>query len=162
MRALAGLGAVVFLYLALIPGGLIYSTLDSACAGEGCESSLGSRIAFTAIYGVCLVAVLGTAALFANYALTGALSAEARLSRAMALTGAVIGAALFVLFTVAFPIGGAIALLLAAVGYLTVRLLRERSGEDAPGDSIDPTTNGHHSGNGHRSEALRGTARPPR
>lgn len=154
MRFLAALGALLFLYLAIIPAGLIYSTLDSACAGGACETSVLSRVLFTALYGACLLAIVGTAGLFAAYAVRGTLETQQRLPRAMALTGSVVGIALFVLFAVAFPLGGAVALALAAGGYLGVRVHARRGQEAEPGS--DPSGNGHprlngHSENGHRT-----------
>ncbi|HKJ36246.1 MAG TPA: hypothetical protein VKA36_06740 [Solirubrobacterales bacterium] len=149
MRVLAGIGAFVFLYLALIPAGLIYSTLDSACAGPGCESSTAAKVAFTAIYSLCLIAVLGTAALFAGYAATGSATAAHRLPRALAATGGVIGAALFVLFAVAFPLGGAVALALALLGFAAVRTHRGSASEPAAARrSLGPLPDREHTGNG--------------
>lgn len=164
MRVLAGLGALLFLYLAIIPAGLIYSTLDSACAGAACETSVVSRVGFTVLYGACLAAILGTAGLFAHYAASGREEAQSRLPRALALTGSIVGAALFVLFLVAFPVAGASVLALALAGYLGVRIAgRDQGRQDEPPDGglhlgpPQPSGNGRHSGNGHR--ALRGSRR---
>jgi hypothetical protein len=158
VRVLVGIGALLFLYLALIPAGLIYSTLDSACAGEACETSVASKVAFSLLYAACLVAVLGTAALFAHYAATGSPAAQRRIPRALGLTGAVIGAALFALFLVAFPLGGAVALGLALASFFLIRL-RSRGHEDstssAParlGPLPEPESSGNGaSGNGNRT-----------
>lgn len=165
MRLLAGLGALFFAYLALIPAGLVYSTLESACAGGSCETSLLSKVGFTILYSVCLAAVLGTAGLFAAYAVTGRVEPLGRLPPALAVTAAVIGTAVFVLFFVAFPLGGGVALAAAALGYTGVRLRMRGEGGRRGGDGggggsperlapIDPqpSSNGH-STNGH--EALR-------
>jgi len=138
MRLLCGFGALALLYLALIPIGLIYSTVDSACAGPGCESSTLLRLAFTVIYAACGASLLGTAALFASYALGGGLRAERRLPGALALTGIVVGTATFSLFLIAFPAGGMFALSLAAATYLMVRV----TGRGGASDSRDPSTNG--------------------
>ena len=144
MRALSGLAALVFLYLALIPAGLIYSTVDSACAGSGCETSIPSRVLFTVVYATCLAALLGTAGVFAHHAATGAIETQHRLPRALALTGIVIGIALIVLFSFAYPLGGAIAVALAAAAYLLVRRQARRGGD--PGAEISAVAggNGHH------------------
>ena len=128
MRVLAALGALLFLYLAIIPAGLIYSTFDSACDGDACETTLLSQIFFTALYGACLAAILGTAGLFAAYAARGTLETQQRLPRALAVTGSVVGIAVFALFVLAFPLGGAIALTLAVAGYALVRLKAARDG----------------------------------
>lgn len=135
MRVLAGLAALLFAYLALIPGGLIFSVWDSACSGGGCETSLTSRVAFTLIYGLCLVAVAGTAAAFAAHAFRGTLESQERLPRALAGSAVVIGGATFVLFCVAFPLGGAIAAALAGAGFAALRLCgRERGGTRGPAE----------------------------
>ena len=131
MRVLAAIGALLFAYLALIPGGLILSVWDSACSGGSCETSLLSRLAFTVLYGLCLAAVLGSAAAFAGHALRGTLAGQERLSRALLVSAFVIGGATFILFCVAYPLGGALAGAVAAAGYTALRL-RGR-GEDRPG-----------------------------
>lgn len=150
VRVLAGIGALLFLYLALIPAGLVYSTLDSACAGEGCETSVASRVAFSLLYAACLVAVLGTAALFAHYAATGSPAAQRRLPRALGATGAVIGTVLFVLFFVAFPLGGAVALGLASASFVLIRLggRGDGGGRPAPPVRLTPLPDRERSGNG--------------
>ena len=122
MRVLAAIGALLFAYLALIPGGLIFSVWDSACSGGSCETSLLSRVAFTLLYGLCLAAVLGTAALFADHALRGTLATQQRLPRALLGTAFVAGGATFVLFCVAYPLGGAVAGGVAGVGYVALRV----------------------------------------
>jgi hypothetical protein len=140
VRFLAGLGALLFAYLALIPGGLIFSVWDDACSGGECESSLFSRIAFTLLYGACLAAVLGTAAAFAHHALRGTFETQERLARAMMISAFVVGGATFVLFCVAVPLGGAIAGAIAAGGYLLLRLRQRR--EDTPAGGVE-RVNGH-------------------
>ena len=147
MRVLSGLAALVFGYLALIPAGLIYSTLDSACAGPGCETSIPSRVLFTLIYSACLAALLGTAGVFAHHAATGTIETQRRLPRALALTGIVVGISLVVLFVFAFPLGGAVAVAVAAAAYLGLRL-HSRSSTDA-GTEIAAVARGNgHSSNG--------------
>ena len=155
MRVISGLGAALFLYLALIPAGLIYSTLDSACSAAACETSVLSRVLFTALYAVCLAALLVTAALFADHAARGTPAAQQRLPRALAVTGSIAGIAVFALFLVAFPVPASVALAIAGAGYGLVRLSQSRQPPAPP----DPATNGH-SSNGHR--ALPSLRRPPR
>lgn len=140
MRVLSGLAAILFLYLALIPAGLVGSTVDSACAGGGCETSLVSRVGFSLLYGACAIALVGSALLFANHAIRYTARSQERLVRFLAPTGAVVGATLFILFFVAFPIGGLVAL--AVAGAVLAALLRRRSRTREP----DVSGNGHHEG----------------
>lgn len=150
MRVLCGFGAVVLLYLAVIPVGLTYSTFDSACAGPGCESSTLLRLALAVIYVACAAALLGSAALFAAYAARGGLGAQRRLPRALAVSGGVIGIATFGLFLIAYPVGGAFALAPALATYLLVRRSGRRRVEASSGGS--PNGHGGHAPavNGHR------------
>ena len=142
MRVLAAIGALLFAYLALIPGGLLVSVWDSACSGGSCETSLFSRLAFTVLYGLCLVAVLGSAAAFAGHALRGTLASQERLSRALLASAFVIGGATFVLFCVAYPLGGALAGAIAAAGYAALRL-RGRDEEPPAPHVPELRTNGN-------------------
>ena len=140
VRFLAGLGALLFAYLALIPAGLIFSVWDDACSGPGCESSLLSRIGFTLLYGICLAAVLGTAAAFADHALRGTHATQERLRSAMTVSAFAVGGVTFVLFCIAVPLGGTIAAAVAATGYVLLRLHGRR--EDAPSVGAE-RVNGH-------------------
>lgn len=151
MRVLSGIAALFFVYLALIPGGLIFSVWDSACSGGGCETSLLSRIAFTLLYGLCLAVVLGTAALFANHAVRGTLESQERLPTALLISAFVTGGATFVLFCVAYPLDGAAAGGLAGAGYLALRM-RGRDGSGGGAGGGEPgRLNGHRPAvNGHR------------
>ena len=143
MRLLAGLAALLFAYLALIPGGLIFSVWDSACAGGDCETSLLSRLLFTLLYALCLVAVLGNAVLFAAHAARGTLESQERLPRALGASAFVVGGASFVLFWVAYPLGGTIAAGLAAAAYVALRLRgRDRDG-GSDGAAAAARVNGH-------------------
>jgi len=90
------------------------------------------------LFNVPIHRAVGTAALFAAYALGGGLRAERRLPGALALTGIVVGTATFSLFLIAFPAGGMFALSLAAATYLIVRV----TGGGGASDSRDPSTNG--------------------
>lgn len=121
MRVLALIGALAFLYLAIIPAGLIHSTVDSACAGEGCATSTISRVGFTTLYGLCLAALLTSAGLFVAHAVRNTHASQERLLRGLANTGAIVGGALFALFAVAFPLGAAVAFALAAPAYVAIR-----------------------------------------
>jgi hypothetical protein len=139
VRILSGIGAALFVYLALIPAGAIGSLLDSSCAGEGCETSALSKLAFTALYGACLGALLLAAGAFAAYAGSGRRRAQERQARALALAGGVVFVTLFVLFAVAFPGPAAVALLIAGGCYLALTRLARRRQEP------DPRSNGHRS-----------------
>lgn len=143
MRVLAGFGALLFAYLALIPGGLVFSVWDSACSGGSCETSLFSRLAFTVLYGLCLAAVLGTAALFADHALRGTLASQERLPRALLVSAFVIGGATFVLFCVAYPVGGALAAAVAALGYAALWLRGRDTKEPPASHAPELRTNGN-------------------
>lgn len=158
MRVLAAIGTIGFLYLAVIPAGLVYSTLDSACAGQGCETSTASKVALTAIYGACLVAVLGTAALFAAHAASGSHRSQERLVRGLTVSAKVIGLALLALFTIAFPLGAAIALAAAGGGFAVVHRLADRARRRIPG----PGANGPGSLNGRSLDGGAGGERLPR
>lgn len=131
---------MLFAYLALIPAGLIFSVWDDACSGGGCESSLLSRLAFTALYAICLAAVLGTGAAFAHHALRGTLASQERLQRTMTVAAFVVGGVTFVLFCIAVPLGGAIAAAIAATGFVLLRH-RGRRPEVVPGGA--ERVNGH-------------------
>lgn len=143
VRILSGLGALFFVYLALIPGGLIGSTLDSSCAGSGCETSLLSKVAFTAIYGLCGLALVGVAAALANHTLRGTVATERRVQRGLAGAAVIFAGSAFALFAFVYPIAGGVGLLLAAVIYLTLKRL------ERPTREPDPRRSGH-SRNGHR------------
>ncbi len=149
MRVLCGLGALVFLYLAVIPSGLIYSTLDSACAGPGCEVSTVSQILLIVLYGACALALLGTALVFTDYALRARPGAERRIGRALRLAALVIGIALFLMFSAAYPLGGAIATGLAAITWGWIWIV-DRDRDRGGGPDHGAATNGHDA-NGHRA-----------
>lgn len=120
MRFLAAIGALVFLYLALIPAALLWSTLDSACAGEGCEASVASSALFTLLYAGCVVALLGTAALFTHHAFSGSLVTQQRVPRGLAASMALIAVTTFALFAFAYPRGALIALFVAASAFVVL------------------------------------------
>lgn len=126
MRVLSAIGSIFFLYLAVIPAVLIYSLLDSACAGEGCESSVLTQVALTVAYLACVIALIGSSALFANHARLYTFRSQEQLQRWLALTGGVVGSATFLLFTIAFPVAAMVALAVASVAYLMIRRNRDR------------------------------------
>ncbi len=130
MRFVAALGALVFLYLALIPGGLLLSTLDSACAGEGCDSSPAASAFFSFLYTACLITLVGTAGLFAHHAVRGSIETQQRLPRGMAASMAVIALTTFSLFAFAWPLGALLALLVAASAFAVLVARRHIEGVD--------------------------------
>jgi hypothetical protein len=120
VRIISAVGAALFVYLAVIPAGLIFATLDSACAGPACETSVLSRIVFTLVYAACAVAILATAGLLARYTALGTPEVQRQLPRALAVTGFAIGGCAFLLFALAEPAGGLVAAALGGGTYLAV------------------------------------------
>ena len=145
MRILSGLGAMTFLYLAVIPSGLIYSTLDSACAGPGCEVSTLAQVLLSALYATCALVLLGAAAAFADHALHGHLETQQRLPRVLTASALVIGIALFAMFSAAYPLGGAIAALLAAItgGWIWLLSCARTGPQQVPDAGSITGANGH-------------------
>jgi hypothetical protein len=132
MRVIAGLGAVLFAYLALIPGGLVFATLDNSC--DGCGEDLAVAIVLTAAYVLCFLGLLVAALSLARYALHPGSEEGSRVGTALAIAAALTGLTLFALFVVAFPIGG---VAIAAIGAGLYLWLRARPGPP------DPRSNGH-------------------
>jgi hypothetical protein len=145
---LSALAAILFLYLALIPGGLIVFTLDSACAGEACETSVPAGVVLTVLYGLCLVALLAAAALFAGHARRMTVASQERLVRFLPVVGAVVGVTLYALFLVASPLYALVALALAVAAYVALRLRR------GGGRGADVSGNGSLSTNGRGGDRL--------
>lgn len=137
MRFLSGLGAALFAYLTLIPAGLIGSTIDSSCAGAGCESSVLVRIGFTLAYALCAVALLVVAAALAHNAVRGTAETQERAQRSLALAAVIVGVATFGLLTLSFPVGGGVLFVIAAAIYLSLRCYGRTPKRP------DPSTNGH-------------------
>ena len=132
MRVIAGLGAVLFAYLALIPGGLVFATLDNSC--DGCDEDLAVAIVLTLAYTLCFLGLVATSFSLASYALRPTLEAGRRVGTALAIAAGVTGLTLFALLTVAFPFAG---LAIAAIGVGLYLWLRARPGPP------DPRANGH-------------------
>lgn len=134
MRWLSLLGAFAFAYLAIVPAGLVLSTVDSACSGADCQTSLASDILFVALYGACFAAVAGTAGLLALHAASPSVKRERLIRRGLVIALAAVAATLLVLFAIAFPMAGALTL---AVGGTVYGFLRFRYGR-----TPDPSANG--------------------
>ena len=134
MRALAGLGLLVFAYLTLIPAGLVAATLDPSCGNFGCDQSAAAAVALVALYCLCAIALAATALRFGAYALRPGPAAGRRIATTLGASAAAVGIVLFGLFAISFPIAGAT---IAALGAGLYLWLRRRP---AP---ADPQTNGH-------------------
>jgi hypothetical protein len=132
MRVIAGIGAIVFIYLALIPGGLVFATLDNSC--EGCDEDLAVTVVLTAAYVLCFLGVAATAFALAAYAVRPGVEELRRVGTALAVAAGATGVALFALFLVAFPVA---AVTIAALGAGVYLWLRARPGPP------DPSSNGH-------------------
>jgi hypothetical protein len=132
MRVIAGLGAVLFLYLALIPGGLVVATLDNSC--DGCDEDLTVAIVLTAAYVLCFLGLLVTAFSLAAYAAHPGTEEGKRVGTALAVAAGATALTLFALLVVAFPIGGVV---IGAIGLGLYLRLRARPGPP------DPRSNGH-------------------
>lgn len=129
---LAAAGFLLFAYLAVIPGGLVVTTVDPSC--DGCGDSAGVVVVLTVAYGACFLALATSAVAFAGYAIRPSRAAARRIGVGLAASAAAIGVALFALLAVSFPVAGA---LIGALGIALYTWLRRRP---AP---ADPRTNGH-------------------
>jgi hypothetical protein len=145
VRIVAGIGSVVFAYLALVPGGLLLSTLDSACSGGTCGTGLGSDILLTVTYAATLLAIGGTSAALSLYAFRPTVSGERRIRRMLSASVVAVAVTLLVLFALAEPLA---ALVTGAIGGGTYAVLSgwARRLRRPP---FDPSANGHGEMNGH-------------
>jgi hypothetical protein len=143
MRVLAVVGLLVFGYLAIFPAGLFASTVDSACAGSGCDMSLAERLLLGVLYAGCFLALAATAVSFARCAISPQANGLVTVAPWLALSALAIGLVAFALLTLSYPVAGAA---LAALGALTFLWLRRLRGPTPP----DPRGNGRPAGlNGH-------------
>lgn len=140
MRVLAGLGSLFFLYLALIPAGLVGSTLDSACAGELCETSGLGKAGLTLLYGLTASALIATGGSMAAFAMRGTQTWSERIIAGLQLSTAAIGLTLFVLFTLTMPVGGLVVAVTGVMLYAVLAGRRPGSGDaDDQDDAGSPT-----------------------
>ena len=140
---LAVVGLVVFGYLAIFPAGLFASTVDSACAGAGCDMSLAERLLLGVLYAGCFLALAATAVSFARCAVSPPAKGLVSVAPWLARSALAIGLVAFALLTLSYPVAGAA---LAALGALTFLWLRRLRGPDPS----DPRGNGRPAGlNGH-------------
>jgi hypothetical protein len=151
MRYLAGLGAMAFAYLTLIPVALIGSTLDPACAGSQCETGLLSDIVFTTLYVGCAAGMLAISGTLSLYVFRPSVLGEGWIVRAMIGTAIVLGLTFFALFAVGNLVPAAVILAIGAGSYLGLRRIRdegERRDKRVPPPE-GPELNGHGHLNGH-------------
>jgi len=146
MRWLVLAGSVVFAYLALFPGGLVISTIDSACAGPDCDQPLAEDILLGVLYGSCFAAFVACSASMVLYFFRTTVGVERLIRQALVAALATSGATLFAQFALNFPLA---ALATLAVGGAVYGTLRLRYGPAAEPELPDPSTNGHGKLNGH-------------
>ena len=146
MRWLVLAGSVLFAYLALLPGGLVISTIDPACAGPDCEGSLAEDILLGSLYALCFAAVVACSATMALYFFRTTVGTERWIRRALIAALAAVGLTLLAQFAVALPFA---ALFTVAVGAAVYGTLRWFNAPEKPDLPHDPSSNGHGKLNGH-------------
>jgi len=146
MRWLVLVGSVLFAYLALIPGGLVISTLDPACAGPDCDQPLAEGILLTVLYAVSFVSIVACSASMALYFFRTTVRGELLIRRALVFAVAVAGATLLAQFALELPVAALITVGVGGAVYGTLRYLNAREAESA---AHDPSSNGHGKLNGH-------------
>jgi hypothetical protein len=133
VRAIALLGALLFLYLAVIPAALVGSTIDPGC--ESCGYSAPVTAYLVIAFAACSLALAGSALSLAAFAARPSRE-TGRLARgSLRVSAAAIGGLLFSEFALAYPVA---ALVIAAVslstGWLITRRRSPRAGTPkAPG-----------------------------
>lgn len=142
MRVIAAIGSVVFAYLAIIPAGLVVSTIDPACAGSECETGLARDIPLTVGYIAAFLALGGTSAALSLYAFRPSVGGERWIRRLLAASLLAVGASLGVLFAIAEPLPAAVTLAIGGCTYAALSRGIRRS-------RFDPARNGHARVNGH-------------
>lgn len=146
MRWLVLAGAFLFAYLALLPGGLVISTVDPACAGPDCDQPVAEDILLGALYGLCFAAMVSCSATMALYFFRTTVANEGWIRRALVAALAAIGVTLLAQFALTFPYA---ALFTVAVGAAVYGTLRYLNAPEAPEPPRDPSSNGHGKLNGH-------------
>ncbi len=138
MRWLVLAGSVVFAYLALIPGGLVVSTLDSACAGPDCGQPLAEDILLGVLYVLSFATLVACSVAMAFYFFRTTARGELLIRRALVAAVAVAGATLLVQFALELPFAALFTVAAGAAVYVTLRHM------NAPKPaSHDPSSNGH-------------------
>lgn len=146
MRWLSLLGAIVFAYLAITPAGLIFSTVDSACAGGDCQTPLAQDILLVALYAFCLAGIAGTSVLLGMYFFRQSAERERLIRKTLVGALAAVGTTLFALFALAYPIA---ALFTLGVGGMVFGTLTYLNGPKRKPPPVEPSSNGHGKLNGH-------------
>jgi hypothetical protein len=146
MRWLVLAGSILFAYLALLPGGLVISTVDPACAGPDCDQPLAEDVVLGALYVLCFVAVVACSAAMALYFFRTSVENERWIRRALVFALAAVGATLLAQFALVFPFA---ALFTVAVGAAVYGTLRHFNAPEPKGPHPDPSQNGHGKLNGH-------------
>jgi len=146
MRWLVLAGSVLFAYLALFPGGLVLSTIDSACAGPDCKQPLVEEILLGVLYGSCFAAFAACSASMALYFFRTTVAGERLIRRALIAALITAGTTLFIQFALESPFA---ALATLAVGGAVYSTLKLRYGPSAEPELPDASTNGHGKLNGH-------------
>lgn len=134
MRVLAALGAVLFAYLAVIPGALVGATVDSACAGSECGYSPPVTVYLVAAFGVAALALAASALTMAMYAARPSHANERLVGISLKASAALIGVLL--LSEIALPHPVAVLAIVAAcvpIGLLGAARRRSAIREHPPG-----------------------------
>ncbi len=146
MRWLVLAGAILFAYLALLPGGLVISTLDPACAGPDCDQPLAEDILLGALYALSFAAIAACSVAMCLYFFRTTAANEAWIRRALLAALGAIGLTLLAQFALTFPFA---ALFTVATGAGVYGALRYLNAAAAPKPPPDPSSNGHGKLNGH-------------
>jgi uncharacterized BrkB/YihY/UPF0761 family membrane protein len=145
MRWLLLAGSIVFAYLALVPGGLLLSVADSACAGPDCDQPLAEDLVLGVLYGLCFAAMVACSGAMTLYFFRTTVSGERLIRRALLGAVAAVGLTLLAHFALAFPFAALATFGIGGAVYGTLRYLNAPRKPKGP----DPSRNGHGSLNGH-------------
>ena len=140
MRWLVLAGSVVFAYLALVPGGLVISIVDPACAGSACEQPLAAEIMLGVLYGSCFAAFVACSVAMVVYFFRTTVGGEQLIRLALIAALATAGTTLFVQFALESPIAALATLALGGAVYATLKL---RYGPESERALPDVSQNGH-------------------
>lgn len=125
MRVLAALGAVLFAYLAVIPGAVVGATIDSACAGSACEYSPPLTAYLAVAFGLTAVALGASAITMAIYATRPSPRSERLVTISLKASVALVGVLLFSEVALPHPVA-AIVILALCVPVALVGATRRR------------------------------------
>lgn len=101
MRVLAALGAICFAYLAVIPGAVVGSTIDSACAGAQCGYSPPLTAYLVVAFGATALALGAASIAMAIYAARPSPASERMVGVSLKASVAMVG--LLLVSEVALP-----------------------------------------------------------